>query len=115
MFNNPNKPKYNPNKAWFLRDALLSHLLHLGSSALEELDVSLAKDLLVFLQSILSVLFIGEQDEGVPRGPAIGKAHKQDALTAVGHGAGRGEELQNLLSRGGEWKPAHADDDLILP
>lgn len=56
VFNNPNKPKYNPNKARFLRAELLSHLLHLGGGALEELDVSLAQDVLVFLQGVLSVL-----------------------------------------------------------
>lgn len=93
---------------------LLSHLLHLGGGALEELYVSLAQDVLVFPQGVLSMLLAGEQDECVPRGPAIGKAHEQDALAAVRHGAGRGEELQHLLGAGGERKPAHADDDLIL-
>lgn len=94
---------------------LLSHLLHLSGSALEKLNVSLAQDVLVFLQGVLSVLLAGEQDERVPSGPAIGKAYKQDALVAVSHRARRGEKLQDLLCGGSERKPAHADDDLILP
>lgn len=91
------------------------HLLHLSRSALEQLYVSLAQDVLVFFQRVLSVLLAGEQDERIPSGPAIGKTYKQNAFGAVGHGTRRGEELQHLLCGGSERKSAHAYDNLILP
>lgn len=90
------------------------HLLHLSRSALEQLYVSLAQDVLVFFSAFWRA----------PR-RRTGRTHPQwachrenvqtECLRCRRSRDTPGEELQHLLCGGSERKSAHAYDNLILP
>lgn len=92
----------------------MTHLLHLGGRAAEQLDVPLPQDLFVLLQRILSVFFTGEKHKGITGGPSVGVLDEEETLGAICDGALGTEERQHLLCRGREGQPSHTDDHLVL-
>ena len=62
--------------------------MNLGRGGPEELDVAGADDVFVFGQGLLPLRLLGEQDEGIPRGPAVWLLDKENPVLLVQNIAG---------------------------
>ena len=68
---------------WRYRSRTRTHLLHLGGSALEQLDIARADALFVLGQRLVRLLFRREQDERVARRPPVRMAYEQNAFFSI--------------------------------
>ena len=71
-------------------------LLDLGRGGPEELDVAGADDVFVFGQGLLSLGLLGEQDEGISRGPTVRLLDEQNPVFLVQNVAGLLAAIEEL-------------------